>query len=93
MSVPRGPCSLPVLKQAWVQGIIDEGTLVWGSGLVDWIPIRNVRTLVAQVRTVEVQAATWVKKTFSLQPAVKRARKQRADQRQGHRSEQVDRMF
>lgn len=28
MSVPRGPCSLPVLREAWVDGVIDENTLV-----------------------------------------------------------------
>lgn len=53
MSTPRGPCSLPVLREAWVNGIIDESTLVWGQGLADWLPVRNVRTLVPQIRTVE----------------------------------------
>ncbi len=53
MSVPRGPCPLPVLRECWVSGIIDENTLVWGQGLADWLPIRNVRTLVAQIRTPE----------------------------------------
>lgn len=31
MSVPRGPCPLHVLKDCWVQGIVDENTLVWGQ--------------------------------------------------------------
>jgi hypothetical protein len=31
MSVPRGPCPLHVLKDAWVQGVVDENTLVWGQ--------------------------------------------------------------
>lgn len=31
MSVPRGPCSLPVLREAWTQGVVDENTLVWGQ--------------------------------------------------------------
>lgn len=53
MSVPRGPCPLHVLKDAWVQGVIDENTLVWGQGLIDWLPMRNVKLLVAQVRTPE----------------------------------------
>lgn len=56
MSVPRGPCSLPVLREAWVHGVIDENTLVWGQGLMDWLPVRNVRTLVPQIRTVEGEA-------------------------------------
>lgn len=53
LNVARGPCSLPVLRECWVQGIIDEHTLVWGQGLGDWLPVRNVRTLTAQIRTVE----------------------------------------
>lgn len=36
-----------------MQGVIDEGTLVWGQGLADWLPVRNVRTLVPQIRTLE----------------------------------------
>ena len=53
LSAPRGPCSLPVLREAWVNGVIDEHTLVWGQGLADWLPVKNVRTLVPQIRTVE----------------------------------------
>ena len=44
------------------------------QGLADWLPVKNVRTLVPQIRTVEVQIATWVKKTFALKPALARAR-------------------
>ena len=36
-----------------VQGVIDENTLVWGQGLQDWLPVRNIRTLVPQIRTPE----------------------------------------
>lgn len=36
-----------------MHGVVDENTLVWGQGLADWLPIRNVRTLVPQIRTVE----------------------------------------
>jgi GH35 family endo-1,4-beta-xylanase len=42
-----------VLREAWTQGVIDEHTLIWGQGLADWLPIKNVRTLVPQIRTVE----------------------------------------
>lgn len=31
LSTPRGPCSLPVLREAWTQGVIDANTLVWGQ--------------------------------------------------------------
>ncbi|GAB4818254.1 hypothetical protein N2152v2_005300 [Parachlorella kessleri] len=93
LNVPRGPCTLPVLKEAWVNGVIDSNTLIWGQGLADFIPIRNVRTLVPQIRTVEVQLATWVKKQFALKPALSQSRKERAEQRPGTRTTQVDTMF
>lgn len=51
--VARGPAPLPTLKEAWVHGLVDEYTLVWGQGLVDFLPIKNVRTLTAQIRTPE----------------------------------------
>lgn len=92
LSTPRGPCSLPVLRECWVNGIIDENALVWGQGLADWLPVKNVRTLVPQIRTLEVQAATWMKKTFSLKPALNQIRKERAAQRL-HTSTQVDNMY
>ena len=38
---------------AQVHGVIDENTLIWGQGLMDWLPVRNVRTLVPQIRTPE----------------------------------------
>jgi len=75
-----------------VNGIIDENTLVWGQGLADWLPVKNVRTLVPQIRTVEVQVATWLKKTFALKPALKQIRKERANFRT-HLSDQIDDMY
>lgn len=51
--VSRGPATLPVLKEAWVHGVVDENTLVWGHGLIDFLPIKNIRTLVPQIRTPE----------------------------------------
>jgi hypothetical protein len=79
--VPRGPCPLHVLKDCWVQGVVDENTLVWGHGLADWLPARNVKLLVPMVRTPEVRAGAWLKKTFSLGPALNRARERRAEAR------------
>ena len=92
LSTPRGPCTLPVLRECWVNGIIDENTLVWGQGLADWLPVKNVRTLVPQIRTMEVQVATWMKKTFSLKPSLAKVRKERAGARVGV-SSQVDDMY
>lgn len=79
--VPRGPCPLHVLKDCWVQGVVDENTLVWGQGLVDWLPARNVKLLVPLVRTPEVRVGAWIKKTFSLKPALERVREKRAEAR------------
>ena len=92
LSTPRGPCTLPVLRECWVKVIIDENTLIWGQGLADWLPVKNVRTLVPQIRTVEVQVATWMKKTFSLKPSLDKARKERRAARVGVNS-QVDDMY
>lgn len=89
MNVPRGLCTLPILREAWIHGVVDEHTLVWGKGLMDWLPIRNVRTLVPQIRTVEVQLATWVKRTMVLGPALKAVRKQRKEERPDEPTEQL----
>lgn len=89
MNVPRGPCTLPILREAWIHGVVDEHTLVWGPGLMDWLPVRNVRTLVPQIRTVEVQLATWVKRTFVLGPALKKVRRMRAEARPEVPTEQI----
>jgi len=59
MSVPRGPCPLHVLKDCWVQGVIDEHSLVWGHGLYDWLPVRNVKLLTAMIRTPEGEWGGW----------------------------------
>lgn len=56
---------------------------------MDWLPINNVRTLTAQIRTPEVRLATWLRKTFVLKPAIERARKERAEHR-NHVSDQLD---
>ena len=57
MSVPRGPCPLHVMKDAWVQGVIDQDTLVWGHGLADWLPAKNVKLLLPMIRTPEGEGA------------------------------------
>lgn len=53
MGVSRGPASIYTLRSCWKNGFIDQDTLIWGSGLMDFLPIKNVRTLVAQIRTPE----------------------------------------
>ena len=51
--VNRGPATVPTLREAWVHGLIDHNTQVWGQGLIDFLPIKNVRTLEGQIRTPE----------------------------------------
>lgn len=108
LSVPRGPCTLPVLRDCWVNGVIDENTLLWGQGLIDWLPAKNIRTLVAQIRSPEgersrvrrsdntelctVRFSTWFKKQFALKPALAEMRRRDPEKRQ-IRCDQVDDMF
>lgn len=66
-SVPRGPCPLHVLKSAWVSGIIDENTLVWGHGLFDWLPAKNVKLLLPMIRTPEGESASQPHSASALQ--------------------------
>ncbi|EFJ44293.1 hypothetical protein VOLCADRAFT_106447 [Volvox carteri f. nagariensis] len=81
MNVPRGPCPLHVLKEAWVTGIVDENTLMWGHGLYDWLPAKNIKLLLPMIRTPEVRLAAWIKRTFSLKPSLNRIREQRKEHR------------
>ena len=37
----------------FLQGCIDENTLVWGQGLYDWLPAKNVKLLLPMIRTPE----------------------------------------
>ncbi len=53
MNIPRGPCPLHVVKEAWVSGIVDENTMFWGHGLYDWLPAKNIKLLLPMVRTPE----------------------------------------
>merc|ERR550514_1907375 len=78
LSTIRGPCTLPVLREAWIKGIIDDKTLIWGNGLIDWIPIRNVCLLSSAIRTPEVQIASWLKKKISFEDKLNQIRRERA---------------
>merc|ERR1712224_1006917 len=78
---PRGPCTLPVLREAWTKGIIDDKTLVWATGLIDWIPIRNVVLLKTAIRTPEVQVVTWLKKKLVLEPQLHQVRQEQVHTR------------
>ena len=49
----RGPLQLTTLRACWVQGVVDEATLVWGQGLEAWYPVRNVVGLVANIQSLD----------------------------------------
>ena len=63
-----------------------------GEGLHDWIPVRNVRTLTAQIRTPEVRLATWLRRKLVIEPAVAARRRKRPDA-MDHESGQVEGMM
>lgn len=64
-SVPRGPAPISTMRTCWVNGYIDENTLVWGQGLEEWVPLRNVRALPALIRNFETVTLSWLNKVQS----------------------------
>lgn len=62
--LPRGPCPFYILKQAYIHGIVDENTLIWGNGLGSWVPIRNVRSLGANLSDPFTRFKRWTHRTF-----------------------------
>mmetsp|Transcript_23476 Transcript_23476/g.32758 ORF Transcript_23476/g.32758 Transcript_23476/m.32758 type:complete len:146 (+) Transcript_23476:1902-2339(+) len=74
INVPRGPCDINTLRICWINGLIDQNTLVWGQGLDRWIPIKNVRCLIICIRIPEVQFATILKKELVIKPALNHSR-------------------
>jgi hypothetical protein len=47
-----------------VNGVVDEHTLVWGNGLGDWLPARNVRGLITNIRNPPTIAMHWLMRKF-----------------------------
>ena len=60
----RGPAPLNTLRQCWVNGIVDEHTMVWGNGLSDWVPARNVRGLITNIRNPPTIIMHWLMRKF-----------------------------
>lgn len=65
LNLPRGPCPLSTLRTCYVNGLVDENSLVWGQGLEEWVPMRNVRSLPALVRNLETCTMKWWKESTS----------------------------
>ena len=53
LNIARGPCDINTLRKCWISGLIDENTLMWGHGLDEWLPAKNIKTLINQIRTIE----------------------------------------
>jgi len=41
------------MRSCWVNGIVDDKTLVWGQGLESWFPIRNVIGLEVNIKSLD----------------------------------------
>lgn len=60
----RGPAHLQTLRQCWVGGVVDEHTMMWGNGLGDWIPARNIRGLIPLIRNPPTIFMSWIVRKF-----------------------------
>lgn len=60
----RGPAHLGTLRQCWVNGIVDEHTMMWGNGLQDWLPVRNIRGLIPNIRNPPTIFMHWLMRKF-----------------------------
>ena len=58
--LPRGPMTIDILKKCWINGIIDENTLMWGNGLGDWVPMRNVRGMAEVLHEPKTVFLKWL---------------------------------
>ncbi|AIB09996.1 RNA binding protein (nucleomorph) [Lotharella oceanica] len=74
LNISRGPCDIYLLRKCWINGIIDQNTLIWGIGLDDWVPLRNIRNLIILIRIPEVQIATLIKKELIIKPSLNNVR-------------------
>lgn len=73
---------------------VENKRIGMGRGPVSELWLRSIGGIGLSLPRIScaVQAATWVKRTFALRPALNNIRKQRAEQRQ-FKSSQVDDMF
>ena len=79
IGLPRGPLQLSHLRACWVNGTVDEATLVWGQGLESWYPICNVEGLEVNIKSLDVVVAKWAYDKFFLRPRLARVRAQRKE--------------
>lgn len=73
--LPRGPMDINVLRKAYIGGIIDGNTLMWGNGLGHWVPLRNIRGMDGNLTNPKVLFLKWIHDTFIITKAQRRERR------------------
>ena len=75
--LPRGPMTIDTVKKCWIGGIIDEHTLVWGNGLGDWVPLRNIRGMGHVLNDPRTRFLKWITQKVAFPRAEVRANRDR----------------
>lgn len=65
--------TMETLKKCYVNGIVDQHTLMWGDGLGDWIPLRNIRGMNHALDDPRTRFARFIVNRFSFPKAERRA--------------------
>lgn len=73
--LPRGPMSIDVLRKAYIGGIVDGNTLMWGNGLGHWVPLRNIRGMDGNLTNPKVLLLKWIHDTFIVTKAQRQERR------------------
>jgi len=73
--LPRGPMTVDVLRKAYIGGIIDGNTLMWGNGLGHWVPLRNIRGMDGNLTNPKVLFLKWIHNTFIITKAQRQERR------------------
>lgn len=82
--------TIDVLKKCWINGIVDENTLMWGNGLGDWVPMRNIRGMADVLHEPIVVFLKWATQKVAYPRAERRANRQRLYEEGKARSPPMD---
>jgi hypothetical protein len=69
--------TIDTVKKCWIGGIIDEHTLVWGNGLGDWVPLRNIRGMGHVLNDPRTRFLKWITQKVAFPRAEVRANRDR----------------
>ena len=67
--------TMETLKKCYVNGIVDQHTLMWGDGLGDWIPLRNIRGMNHALDDPRTRFARFIVNRFAFPKADRRAKR------------------